>query len=142
MTDDDLVAMWNEDALVPLDYEQGIKEIPKLHVKYLNIYLKEQEKLAIYTGRLKKLKREKKDFFMHPTSKKHEKGWELPPQGAILKSEINSFLEGDEDIIKEEIRISKQNVLIDGIQRILRQIETRTFLYKDLIEERKFKAGL
>lgn len=142
MTGDELTAMWNEDGQVGHDYEKGIKDIPKLHAKYLQIYLNERKKLIIYEGKLKSLRSEKEEFFVNPKSRKHEKGWELPPEGAIIKTEIKRFLEGDEDIIKEQIKIALQETLIDGLQRILRQIETRTFLFKDLIEDRKFKAGL
>jgi len=44
MKSDELVAMWTEDSRIDYDYEKGIRDIPKLHAKYINIYLEERKK--------------------------------------------------------------------------------------------------
>jgi hypothetical protein len=142
MKSDELVAMWTEDSRIDYDYEKGIRDIPKLHAKYINIYLEERKKQIVLEKKLKQLKKEMHDFLTNPLSRKHEKGWELPAQGALIKSEADRVIEVDEDIAKEELKLFFQNEIVDALKRILRQIETRNFLFRDLIEERKYKSGL
>lgn len=142
MTIEQIEASWREDCLInPLDLSQSALEVPKLHAKYYPLYTDARRKLSKLRGAYKRLKAEKIEFLNNPTEEaKRKHNWEFPDR-IVLKSEIPNLLDGDSQLLKIELAIDEQLLVVDFLQDILKQLSQRTWLLKNIQDDRKFMAG-
>lgn len=141
---DDIYNEWEKDSQINRS-ELGDEalNIPKLHHKYFKIFTNERLLLRKQEAELKQLKVEKLEFYtMGPTEETHAKGWRLPPQGKILKSEVNNYIDADADIIQLTLKIGIQNEKIALLESIIKSLTARGFNIKAAIEWEKFKVGI
>ncbi len=140
---DEVLQMWTADSNIDrTEPGKALIDIPKLHSKYLNILsshrllAKEAEfnynkwrklKWEYYTGRLDEEELEKR-------------GWEPFPY--TLKSEINTYLEADEDINKYLAKKLLHEEIVEVCQAILKELNARTFQLRDFITWERFIAGV
>lgn len=141
---DDIYAEWEKDSHINRsELGEEALNIPKLHHKYFKIFTNERLLLRKQEAELKQLKVEKLEFYtMGPTEETHAKGWRLPPQGKILKSEVNNYIEADADIIQLTLKIGIQNEKIALLESIIKSLTARGFNIKAAIEWEKFKVGI
>ena len=140
---EDIMNMWNEDAGISRDkiVEDSIKT-SKLHAKYLQIYINERNILKARENDLKVLKREKFEFYtMGPTPETHERGWKLPPQGKVIKSEVAMYIDSDSDIIALTQKIEIQRAKVDFCSQVIDVLGRRSFTIKNIIDYEKFISG-
>lgn len=141
---DDIYQEWEKDSEINRN-ELGDEalRIPKLHHKYFKIFTQERLTLRKLEFDLKQLKLEKYEFFTQgPTPEQHEKGWKLPPQGKILKSDANNYVDADQDIVNLALRIGMQLEKIELLESIIKTLTNRGFNIKSAIEWEKFKVGI
>jgi hypothetical protein len=143
MTFEELQDEWDVDSTIDNTKvgEESIRT-PKLHSKYLRLYSAERLKLLKYQHKYKKLRGEKKEFFVNPTKEiMQEKNWKIPERGKILKSDIESFLDMDNELLDIELKIGVQQEIVEYLKAILQSINGRSFVIKNFIEERKWLNG-
>lgn len=141
---DDIYQEWEKDSEINRN-ELGDEalRIPKLHHKYFKIFTQERLTLRKLEFDLKQLKLEKYEFFTQgPTPEQHDKGWKLPPQGKILKSDANNYVDADPDIINLALRIGMQLEKIELLESVIKTLTNRGFNIKSAIEWEKFKVGI
>jgi hypothetical protein len=141
---DDIYQEWEKDSEINRN-ELGDEalRIPKLHHKYFKIFTQERLTLRKLEFDLKQIKLEKFEFFTQgPTPEQHEKGWKLPPQGKILKSEANNYVDSDEEVIQLALRIGIQLEKIELLESVIKTFTNRGFNIKAAIEWEKFKVGI
>jgi hypothetical protein len=140
----DIHDMWSLDAkLDGTELSQEALRIPSLHSKYFSIFTDERLRLRKFETELKKLKLDKYEFFTQgPTQETQEKGWRLPPIGKVIKSEVNNYIDADDDIINLTLKIGIQQEKIDLLDSIIRSLNNRGFLIKNAIDFEKFKVGM
>ena len=140
---DEVLQMWTADANIDrTEPGKALLDIPKLHSKYLNILsshrllAKEAEfnynkwrklKWEYYTGRLDE-------------EELRERGW--TPFPYTLKSEINTYLDADEDINKYLAKKLLHEEIVEVCQAIIKELNARTFQLRDFISWEKFIAGV
>lgn len=141
---DDIYQEWENDSEINRN-ELGDEalRIPKLHHKYFRIFSQERLTLRKLELDLKQLKLEKFEFFTQgPTPEQHEKGWKLPPQGKILKSEANNYVDTDNEVVQLSLRIGMQLEKIELLESVIKTLTNRGFNIKSAIEWEKFKVGI
>jgi hypothetical protein len=140
---DEVLQMWASDSVIDrTEPGKALIDIPKLHSKYLNILsshrllAKEAEfqynkwrklKWEYYTGRLDE-------------DELKSRGWEVFP--FTLKSEINTYLEADEDVNKYLARKLLHEEIVEVCQAIIKELNARTFQLRDYISWEKFIQGV
>ena len=140
---DELLQMWATDSIIDrTEPGKALIDIPKLHSKYLNILsshrllAKEAEfqynkwrklKWEYYTGKL-------------DSEELKQRGWDPFPY--TIKSEINAYLEADEDINKYLARKLLHEEIVEVCQAILKELNSRTFQLRDYIQWEKFIQGV
>jgi hypothetical protein len=143
MTFEELQDEWDTDSVID-STKIGNESIrtTKLHAKYLRIHSREKMKLLSLQHRYKILRGEKKEFFINPTREvMQEKNWKIPERGKILKSDIESFLDIDSELLELELKIGVQQEKVEYLKSILQSINGRSFVIKNYIEERKWLQG-
>jgi len=140
---EEIYEQWEKDSFIDeLILDDESLKIPKLHFKYLRYYNNENLLYLKMLSDFKKIKQEKRDFYLYgQTQETLKKGWVLPPQGKILKSEIPDYLEGDVDLIDMTLKLSYQIEKVNTLKAILDMIKNRGYQIKESIEFKKFMAG-
>lgn len=141
---EDIFTEWEQDSRIDRS-ELGNEalNIPKLHHKYFKIFTNERLVLRKYEAELKQLKLAKNEFFtMGPTEETHAKGWQLPPQGKILRSDVNNYIEADNEVVNLTLKIGIQQEKLELLESIIKSLTSRGFNIKAAIEFEKFKMGV
>jgi len=137
-----ILKYWETDSV--MDQTEPSKEllrIPLLHSKYLNILTKHKiasKKAHFDYLRMRKIKWE---YFTGKMSKEEldEYGWE--PFQFALKSDINTYLEADGDLIKLLEKKVYHEEAISVIESIMSELKQRTWQLRDFISWEKFVNG-
>lgn len=139
----DIIDEWKIDSVLnPTKIISGNADIPKLHHKYSRIYTLERVALRRMEAAYKKHSFLKQEFWLNPNQEDAAKfGWKPSDRGKILKQDLDRFLEGDEELVDMELEIGVQQEKVDLLKSILQQLAARTFLYKNIIEEKRFEHG-
>ena len=141
---DDIRNMWSLDAKIDsTELSHESLRIPSLHSKYYGIFTEERLRLRKYETDMKKLRLEKFEFYTQgPTKETLERGWTLPPVGRVIKSEVNNYIDADDDIIHLTLKIGIQQEKIEMLESVIRTLNNRGYLIKNAIDFEKFKTGM
>ncbi len=143
MNFESIFAEWEKDSNIErtsLDTE-SIK-IPELHHKYYKIYIAEKVRLRKLESEMKKLKLDKYEFYTQGHNEEtRAKGWILPSRGAIIKADVQLYLDADTDIIDLSLQIGIQQEKIDFLESIIKSLRDRGFLIKTALDFIKFTNG-
>ena len=141
---EEIQEFWNADREIDItELANESVRIPQIHDKYLKIYIDERIRLKGLQFELTKLVRLKTDYYAGKlTQEELEKlGWEQFLH-RLLKNEISTYIESDEDVIK----IKKNIVLIEEkchyLDSIIKMISNRGFQIKSAIDWIKYKSGI
>ena len=112
---------------------------PQLHNKYLKHYTKFKLLLTRTEDELRIIKRDKWEYY---TGKADPQVYQLKPFNfKILKTDIDKYIEADEDIQKLTQKVAYLNSVVDFLDRTLRIIVNRTYIIKNAIEWKRFTSG-
>jgi len=122
---------------IELDLES--LKTPQLHNKYLKHYTKFKLLLTRTEDELRIIKRDKWEYY---TGKADPQVYQLKPFNfKILKTDIDKYLEADEDIQKLTQKVAYLITVVDFLDRTLRIIVNRTYVIKNAIEWKRFTSG-
>jgi hypothetical protein len=79
---------------------------------------------------------------MGPTEETHAKGWQLPPQGKILRSDVNNYVEADSEVINLTLKIGIQQEKLELLESVIKSLTNRGFNIKAAIDFERFKVGM
>ena len=135
--------LWDHDSKIRReDLSEESLKISTLHSKYHKIYTQERLTLRKYEHELKQLKLDKYEFYTQgPTKETMDKGWQLPPIGKVIRSDVDKYMDADKDIIQLALKIGVQHEKIELLESILKTIHNRGFQIKNAIDWIKFTSG-
>lgn len=140
---EELLEMWRKDAEIDrTEPGKALLDIPKHHSKYLNI-LSHHRLLAkeaeFKYNKMKKIKWEYYTGKMDDATLKHY-GWE--PFPFILKSDITTYLDSDEDLNKFLANKAMHEEIVDVCNAIMKELNNRAWELKSFIDWEKFIQGV
>ena len=68
-------------------------------------------------------------------------GWQLPPIGKVLKSDANTYIDVDKEVIEQTLKIGIQHEKIELLESIIKSIMNRGFQIKNAIDFMKWQSG-
>ena len=141
---EDIHEMWSQDSKIDhTELSHEALRIPQLHHKYLRVYTNEKLLLRKYEADLKRLRLDKYEFYTQgPTPETQALGWKLPPVGRVIKSDVNNYIDSDNDIIERTLKIGLQQEKVELLDSIIRSLNNRGYLIKSAIDFEKFKVGM
>ena len=115
---------------------------PQIHNKYLILHSKEKLKLEHVLSE-KKVKRRNK--WLYYTGKMSQEdldryGWE-PFDLVILKTEVDRFVESDEEMIKLSAKITLQQEVVSYLESVVKMIANRQWNIRAALDWIKFTQG-
>jgi hypothetical protein len=140
---DELLEEWCKDSNIDrTEPGKALLDIPKLHSKYLNI-LSRHRLLAKETEfKYNKWKKLKWEYYTGKLDNdelaKH--GW--LPFPFVLKSDISTYLESDEDLNRYQAQKVMHDEIVDICQSILKELNNRTWELRSFIDWEKFIQGV
>jgi len=139
----EIQSLWDQDSQInELKLAEESIKIPSLHAKYLRLYSESKIQLLKLQQAYKALYCDKKEFLINPTQEDMKKNnWQIPERGKLLKNEIDSYLQGDRDLLKLELKIGIEQEKTDYLKSILQSLNSRGFIIKNAIEDRKWMSG-
>jgi hypothetical protein len=133
---------WEKDA--EMDQTEPGKEllrIPILHNKYLSILTK--HKIASKKAHFDylRMRKVKIDYYSGRLTQEEleERGWE--PFQFVLKSDINAYLEGDDDLIRMLEKKIYHEECVSVLESVMNELKQRTWQLRDFISWEKFIGG-
>ena len=140
---DKLKKMAEKDSIVDgteLDIE-SIK-LPQLHNKYLNLLQDEKLILRKLISEKNSLYRLKWEYYTGKMNKEEMDDLEWEPfQLNVLKKDINIYLESDKELSIIGDRVAYHEVILEFLEEILKELNTRHWKIRNAIEWRKFTSG-
>jgi hypothetical protein len=140
---DDLLEMWRQDCDIDkTEPDRELLNIPKLHSKYLNILSQHRmlsKQAEFKYNKMKKLKWEYYTGKLDDDQLK-ELGWEPFPY--ILKSDLSTYLDSDEDLNKTIASKAVHDEIVELCTTIMKELNSRTFQLRDYISWQKFIQGI
>ena len=140
---DELLTMWAKDADIDrTEPGKALLDIPKLHSKYLNILSNHRllsKQAEFKYNQMKKLKWEYYTGKMDDAELK-KYGWE--PFPFVLKSDITTYLEADEDLNKFLAQKSMHDEIVEVCQSIMKELNNRAWELRSFIDWEKFIQGI
>lgn len=137
-----ILKYWEKDA--EIDQTEPGKElikIPTLHSKYLGILIK--HKIASKKAHFDylRMRKVKIDYFSGRMDQEEldAHGWQ--PFQFVLKSDVNAYLEGDNDLIKMLEKKVYHEETVSVLESIMNELKSRTFQLRDFIGWEKFIGG-
>lgn len=140
---EDVERLWLEDCKI--DDTNLIGEsarIPELHAKYHSMLCKEALRLKKFKTDYDELVKAKTEYYNGSISEDEliARKWEPNPL-KILRQDINIYIQADKDIINLSLRTGVQEQVVRFLEDIVRQINSRNFVIKNMIEWAKFSNG-
>ena len=140
ITLDDIKSQWAEDSKLDNDLlDNESTKIPQLHSKYLN-YLSDVRLIKIRKEQeYKILIREKFEYY---TGKADDVVYqENPFDLKVLKQDVPMYMDADPEIQNITTRINYYEEIIFFLEKVIQQLNNRTFQIKNSIEWQKFMQG-
>jgi len=140
---DDLLEMWRQDCDIDkTEPDLELLNIPKLHSKYLNILSQHRMLSKQAEFKYNKMKKLKWEYYTGKLDDDQLKqyGWEPFPY--ILKSDLSTYLESDEDLNKHVASKAVHDEIVELCTTILKELNSRTFQLRDFISWQKFIQGI
>ena len=140
---DDLLEMWRTDSIIDrTEPGKALINIPQLHSKYLNILSRHRLLSKESEFKYNKMKKLKWEYYTGKLDQdqldKH--GWE--PFPFVLKSELTTYLESDDDINKHIAQKIVHDEIVEVCSSILKELHSRTFQLKEFITWERFIQGV
>jgi hypothetical protein len=112
---------------------------PQLHNKYMKHYTKFKLLLTRTEDELRTIKRDKWEYY---TGKADPSVYQAKPFDLkIMRTDIDKYLEADEDIQKLTQKVAYLITVVDFLDKTIRVIVNRTYTIKNAIEWRRFTSG-
>ena len=114
-------------------------DTPKVYGKLLRIRTSESMLLQRYKFQIKKMYQEKRDYYLGRADPSVYK--EKPFDVKILKSEVDTYLDADDDIGDLNLKIEVQAEKVYYLDNVLKQIANRGFMIKNAIDYQRMMNG-
>jgi hypothetical protein len=117
--------------------------IPQIHGKYLNLLSDFKLLLTKYQNEYAIQRLRKWKIYTGKASQEELEFWKEEPFDLdILKTDVEKFLEGDENLIKLKSKIAVQEVKVKMVEEFLKALNNRNFTIKSAIDWQKMMNGI
>ena len=140
---EELLEEWRKDSDIDrTEPGKALLDIPKLHSKYLNILSRHRLLSKEAEFKYNKMRKLKWEYYTGKLDddelQKH--GW--TPFPFVLKSEINTYLDSDDDLNKYQAQKIMHDEVVEVCTAILKELNSRTFQLRDFISWERFIQGV
>ncbi len=140
---EDIMEIWNKDCKIDeTELATESSNIPVVHNKYLKIFMAERIKMFSAKAELKKKRRLLLEYYLGELDEEELK--ELGREQfykKLLKNEVDLYIDSDDALTEQSLRVSLQEEKVNFLESVLRQINNRGFQIKNAIDWNRFITG-
>jgi hypothetical protein len=141
MNFEDIMQMWEQDSKIdPIELDTASINIPSLHAKYLKIFSDYRFKKKQATLQMKQLVRRKFEYYTGKADAQEYK--DNPFDLKILKSDLNLYIESDEEVKNLQLRIDQYEIIIDYLDGVIKMLNNRSYQIKNAIQWKTYIEGI
>ena len=140
---EDIMNEWDKDCKMDTT-ELGIESsnIPIKHNKYLKMYTAEKFVYNKLRAEYKKTKRKLLEYYLGEMDRDELEEFGRPQiYKKILKNEVETYIESDDMMISATLKLAMQEVKVNYLDAVIRQINNRGYQIKNSIDWMKFTMG-
>ena len=140
---EEIQKLWTSDCEIDeTELSKEAVKTPQLHNKYLILFHDERLRLRTLRYDHNRLIRQKKDYFGGRMSAEEMESldWE-PFQLKLLKEDIDTYIEADDDIINSSKIIAVVEEKVGYLESIVKSLANRGFIIKNAIDWKRFTEG-
>jgi hypothetical protein len=143
MNIEEIVSYWDKDSkLDETELGEEATKIPKLHNKYLKIFMGERVALFKMKGERNKLKKTLIEYYLGELDRDELKELDRDQfYKKILKNEVETYLEADDLYIELNLKVAMQQEKVDYLDAIIRSLNNRNFQIKSALDWLRFTQG-
>lgn len=141
MNFEDIMQMWEQDSKIdPVELDTASLNIPALHAKYLKIFSDYRFKKKQTTLQMKQLVRRKFEYYTGKADAQEYK--DNPFDLKILKTDLNLYIESDEEVKNLQLRLDQYEIIIDYLDGVIKMINNRSYQIKNAIQWKTYIEGI
>jgi hypothetical protein len=143
MNIEEIVSYWDKDSKID-ETELGGEaiKIPKLHNKYLKIYMGERVSLFKMKGMRNKLKKVLVEYYLGELDRDELEELDRDPfYKKLLKNEVENYIESDDLYIETNLKVAMQQEKVDYLDSIIKSLNSRNFQIKSALDWLRFTQG-
>lgn len=142
-----VLSMWKEDCIIDNSaLDQTTINLAALHSKYLEMLSNAKLTLKYLNAQLDLLLKDKWLYYNGKMTKQEmdDKGWKYDPFNGlrVIKGEMDYYYNSDTDIQSAKAKIDYQKTVVEAIDEIMGTIRWRHQAIKNIIDFKKFEAGM
>ena len=140
-----LMELWKVDCDIDRsDLTTPMYEHPMLHSKYLSILMGYKNTVRKYTKSFQELSLVRQRYFNGEMTKEEldTRGWKQYLFKRPMNSEREALLDASPDLQELQEKTMYTQNMVEATEYIMKDINQRYFLFKNLVEYEKFKAGV
>lgn len=140
----ELMESWAKDSTIdPTQLMHTMYGHPMLHSRYLTHLQTYKQGLRKHMGKYQKMKLIKQRYFFGELTKEELVLYNLPQYlfKRPLKSELESLLDADSELQTIQDQCVYLESLVQACESILKDINSRYFLFKTIAEYERFQSG-
>jgi hypothetical protein len=139
---DALLEEWAGDAKMDkLEPAEELRKVPVLQAKYMNILSSHRRALRAAERKIAKLKRLKHEYYTGRLDQDTLEKCQWQPFPYTLKGDLVTYMESDKDLLNGKAVLAVHEEILDICERILKELNSRTFALKDIVKWEMFIAG-
>jgi len=144
---ENVLEMWKKDSVInDMNLADESKKSATLHQTYLNLYIRSKLRLKVQDAKYKSIYKYKWLYYTGKMSKERldELNWEPDPLDGlkVMKSDLDKWFDSDRDLQEMEKKISYLKICVEALKEITDTIKWRHQTIKNIIEWKKFEAGI
>jgi hypothetical protein len=140
---EDIVSEWDKDCKIDeTELDREATKIPKLHNKYLKIFMGERVVLFKLKAENKRIRKTLIEYYLGELDR--EELSEINRDQfykKLLKNEVETYLEADDMYIENTLKVSVQGEKVAYVEAIVKSLNNRHFQIKSAIDWVRFTQG-
>lgn len=143
MTLEELFVLWDTDSRVDnTELGNELTRGPQLHQRWYVHFSRERILLRKMESDLRRLRLRKTEFFLHGHDEETRAlEWRLPPQGRVLKGDVQNYVDTDPDVVEAALEVGIQQEKVQFLESVLKTLKDRTFALNGAVRWAQFTAG-
>ena len=144
MTLEEIQENWKQDCIIDDNHLDRVSvRTPVLHSKYLNLLISYKHRITSAQSEYNSMRVKKFRYYRGEMTKGELElaGWEQWQGIKPLRNEMDEFLNGDADLIKNKLKIEYLSSIQELLESILQQIKSRDWIIRNSLEWKKFVSG-
>lgn len=143
MTLDEIFSEWAKDSQIDrIELGDTARQVPVIHNKYYRLFAQERLLLRKAQENHKQLFRTKYEYYLGQMSLEEQQKLGYPPfYQKVLKSEVDTYINADDDIVKSNLKVALHQEKVDALESIVRSINNRGYLLKTILDFERFRSG-